>query len=116
VTDVLGGHVDLMFTHMSFRIAVREGQQGQGTRRHTESEWPICPRTDHVRTRMEEPRDIILAGDDDAHRHARPIIDKLPRRDVKVLADPKVQERMAPGWRNLRQQQIAGGLQDLYRR
>src|SRR5262245_25399287 len=65
---------------------------------------------------MEEPRDVVLAGRDGAHGYAAPNRRQAARRDREGACRSGDSGAHAQRRRDRRQQQIAGGLQDLYRR
>src|SRR5277367_389820 len=65
---------------------------------------------------MEEPRDVVLAGRARAHRYAEVDRRQAARRDcqgTRRTGDPGAH---AQEWRDRCQQQVTGGLQDLYGR
>ena len=72
VTDILGGHVDLMFTTISSAMEFVKDEEGQGAcRHHPGADGRSARHADHVRARLEEPRDVVLAGRAGAHRARR---------------------------------------------
>ena len=95
VTDVLGGHIDLMFTTMSSAMELVQGKKVKAlavTTRERMAELPDIPTmhelgwTNLVTSSWQGV--LVPAGT------PRPIVEKLRAAIVKVLADPAVQARM----------------------
>ncbi len=98
VTDVLGGHVDLMFTTLSSALQFVRDKQVKAlavTTRERMADLPGVPTmyelgwTNLVTSSWQGV--MVPTGT------PRPIIDKLHAALIKVLADPRVQERMRQG-------------------
>jgi tripartite-type tricarboxylate transporter receptor subunit TctC len=95
VTDVLGGHVDLMFTTISSAMEFVKGKKVKAlavTTRERMAELPDMPTmyelgwTNLVTSSWQGV--LVPAGT------PRPIVDRLHAAIVKVLADPAIQARM----------------------
>src|SRR5450432_4395093 len=95
VTDVLGGHVDLMFTTISSAMEFVKGKKVKAlavTTRERMAELPDIPTmyelgwTNLVTSSWQGV--LVPAGT------PRPIVDRLHAAIVKVLADPAIQARM----------------------
>ena len=117
VTDVLGGHVDLMFTTMSSALQFVKDNQVKAlavTTRERIADLPDVPTMyelgwkNLVTTSWQGV--MVPTGT------PRPIVEKLRAAIVRVLADPQIAGAHAKRRRSRRQQQISGGLQDLHRR
>ncbi|WP_315832459.1 tripartite tricarboxylate transporter substrate binding protein [Bradyrhizobium prioriisuperbiae] len=98
VTDVLGGHVDLMFTTLSSALQFVRDKQVKAlavTTRERMADLPGVPTmyelgwTNLVTSSWQGV--MVPTGT------PRPIVDKLHAAIVKVLADPQIQERMRKG-------------------
>ncbi len=98
VTDVLGGHVDLMFTTLSSAFQFVKDKQVKAlavTTRERMADLPGVPTmyelgwTNLVTSSWQGV--MVPTGT------PRPIVDKLHAALIKVLADPRVQDRMRQG-------------------
>jgi tripartite-type tricarboxylate transporter receptor subunit TctC len=98
VTDVLGGHVDLMFTTISSAMQFVKDNKVKAlavTTRERMADLPDIPTmyelgwTNLVTSSWQGV--LVPSGT------PRPIVDKLHAAIVKVLADPEIQARMAKG-------------------
>src|SRR5882757_2993879 len=98
VTDVLGGHVDLMFTTLSSALQFVKDKQVKALAVTTRERVPDLP---GIPTMYELGwKNLVTSSWQGVMMPTgtpRPIIDKLHAAIVKVLADPKVQERMRQG-------------------
>jgi tripartite-type tricarboxylate transporter receptor subunit TctC len=98
VTDVLGGHVDLMFTTMSSALQFVKDNKVKAlavTTRERMADLPGVPTMYELGW-----KNLVTSSWQGVMMPTgtpRPIIDKLHAAIVKVLADPKVQERMRQG-------------------
>lgn len=98
VTDVLGGHVDLMFTTMSSALQFAKEKKVKAlavTTRERVADLPDVPTMYELGWKNLVTSSwqgvMVPAGT------PRPIVDKLHAALVKVLADPQIQERMRKG-------------------
>jgi tripartite-type tricarboxylate transporter receptor subunit TctC len=98
VTDVLGGHVDLMFTTMSSALQFVKDNQVKAlavTTRERIADLPGVPTMYELGWKNLVTSSwqgvMVPTGT------PRPIVDKLHAAVVKVLADPQIQERMRKG-------------------
>jgi tripartite-type tricarboxylate transporter receptor subunit TctC len=98
VTDVLGGHVDLMFTTLSSAIGFVKENKVKAlavTTRERLADLPDIPTMYELGW-----KDLVTSSWQGVlvpSGTPRPIIDKLHAAIVKVLADPEIQERMRKG-------------------
>jgi hypothetical protein len=94
-----------------------QGQEGQGAgRHHPGANRQFARHTDHVRTRMEEPGDIVLAGRAGAIRDAAADRREAARGDCQGARRSGNSGAHAQKRRDRRHQQVAGGIQGLYGR
>jgi len=98
VTDVLGGHVDLMFTTMSSALQFVKDNKVKAlavTTRERMADLPGVPTMYELGWKNLVTSSwqgvMVPTGT------PRPIVDKLHAAIVKVLADPQIQERMRKG-------------------
>jgi tripartite-type tricarboxylate transporter receptor subunit TctC len=98
VTDVLGGHVDLMFTTLSSALQYVKANQVKAlavTTRERIADLPDVPTMYELGWKKLVTSSwqgvMVPAGT------PRPIVDKLYAAIVRVLADPGIQERMRNG-------------------
>jgi tripartite-type tricarboxylate transporter receptor subunit TctC len=98
VTDVLGGHVDLMFTTMPSALRFVQNHQIKAlavTTRERIADLPGVPTMYELGW-----KDLVTSSWQGVMVPAgtpRPIVDRLYAAIVKVLADPQIQERMRAG-------------------
>jgi tripartite-type tricarboxylate transporter receptor subunit TctC len=101
VTDVLGGHVDLMFTTMSSALQFVKDNQVKALAVTTPKRIADLP---DVPTMVELGwKNLVTSSWQGVMVPAgtpRPIVDKLHAAIVKVLADPQIAERMRQGGAN----------------
>ena len=90
VTDVLGGHVDLMSATLSSAIGFVKETRSRRLRLPPGADRRSAGHPDDVRAWMEESRDIVMARRVRATGTPRPIVDRLHAAIVKVLADPEI--------------------------
>jgi tripartite-type tricarboxylate transporter receptor subunit TctC len=98
VTDVLGGHVDLMFTTISSAMQFVKGKQVKAlavTTRERMADLPDIPTMYELgwKNLVTSSWQGVLVPSGTP----RPIVDKLHAAIVKVLAEPEVQARMRKG-------------------
>jgi tripartite-type tricarboxylate transporter receptor subunit TctC len=98
VTDVLGGHVDLMFTTISSAMQFVKDNKVKAlavTTRERMTDLPDVPTMYELGWKNLVTSSwqgvMVPTGT------PRPIVDKLHAAIVKVLADPEIQERMRKG-------------------
>ena len=117
VTDVLAGHVDLMFTTLSSAMEFVRRRTVKAlavTTRERMAELPDMPTMDELGWKNLVTSSwqgvLVPAGT------PRPMVDKLHAAIVKVLADPEIQARMRKSGVIAVSQPIAGGIQGLHGR